>query len=455
MSETITIDITILTLLTLATSVGIVLLGAYVYVNSQRNQVYFWFQLLLVQLFVWNMAYFLGRFAPDPTIGWYLFVTETVVVAYMGGVVLCLARAYRGWSNSQSLVVNAAFFAAIFYMLVVITNPMHVQIVSEFTMEQIIYGPAYYYGLVLVLLCYCMAAYYFLNGVENPSIYWKNQITYVGNAGIILIGAAFVDAIGIVPMDANLPLIVLPCSLILVGIAVLKYQFLDILPFAMARALNFVEDGYLVFGVNGDLEDYSRGFFDRFIPINNCQTIDDVVDAFSAVMGNVVTLKNLRSSLSVVRDAYISGELVMNTPDGAHHFQYISKAINDPTGLKIATIITLHDITEVQQLHEKLDYQMVELIEARKRLEQHMATVQQLTMETERNRLMTEVHDTIGHSLSEVLAMLEKCDVMLADPASTHEEEINSLTEALDRSREGLAEIRAAVGRFKRMGVSQ
>jgi signal transduction histidine kinase len=91
-------------------------------------------------------------------------------------------------------------------------------------------------------------------------------------------------------------------------------------------------------------------------------------------------------------------------------------------------------------------------MQAKNRLEDHIASIHQLTIEQERNKLMSEVHDTLGHSMTEVLALLEKCDFILdQDQNLIQFEEV--LEETIERARKGLAEIRIAVTRFKKMGV--
>jgi signal transduction histidine kinase len=121
---------------------------------------------------------------------------------------------------------------------------------------------------------------------------------------------------------------------------------------------------------------------------------------------------------------------------------------------KIATIITLHDITEIQNLCEALENKKNELMFAKERLEEHMTSIQLLTIENERNKLMSEVHDTLGHSMTEILALLEKCDMVLNQKNNNDKTNAEAvIEEAIARAREGLSEIRRSVTKFKKMGV--
>ncbi len=444
---------TILTLTMFFSSIGIVVLGAYVHVNGQKNQVYRWFIANLVLLFLWNWSYMMRRYAPELTSLYSLHMLEAISIGFLGPAALGLARSYRGRNNRASWVIRTAFAGGILRAVYVATNPIHNRFFAELTMTSTKFGRAYYTSSIFILICILGAVYYFVRGIKNPSVYWKKQLSNVGGSAIILVIAGLVDILGVVQLDISLPFLVLPFSLILLGIAVMKYQFMDILPYTLSETVNFIDDGFMVFSNDGSLEDFNKRFFDRVTSVDECQNIDDVMNAFSQVMDNKVALNNLKYSLSVGKDNYISGELLLDIGQIHMHLQYITKAINDTTGMKIATIITFHDMSELQNLYEVLEERKSELMGAREKLEQHIETIQELTVETERNRLMAEVHDTLGHSMTEVLTLLEKCDMILSDETPDILEGTQVIEEALKQSRDSLAEIRAAVGRFRKRGV--
>lgn len=444
---------TILTITMLFSLIMIVVLGAYVHVNSQRTWLYRWFIARISLLFLWNWTYMLRRYAPDLTTIYVLLMFEVLAVCFIGPVTLCLARSYRGWSNKASWLVRSAFAGAFLLAVFVITNPLHHQLIVEITMTSIEFSDVYMLIALFVICCFIGSVYFFVVGVKRPSAYWKKQIANVGGSALVLALASLVEVLGLVSLDVSLVILAMPFSLIFLGIAVMKYQFMDILPYTLLESVNFIDDGFMVFSNDGSLEDFNERFFDRMTSFDKCKSIDEVMNAFGRVMSNKVTLNNLKESLNVRKDTYISGELLLNVNETKMHLQYITKAINDSSGMKIATIITFHDMSDLQSLYEVLEEQKIQLLDARERLEHHIETIQELTIETERNRLMAEVHDTLGHSMTEVLTLLEKCDMILGDPNPDTHGGSKVIEEALKQSRESLVEIRAAVGRFRKMGI--
>jgi signal transduction histidine kinase len=82
------------------------------------------------------------------------------------------------------------------------------------------------------------------------------------------------------------------------------------------------------------------------------------------------------------------------------------------------------------------------LREANARLVDHAATLEQLTISRERNRLARELHDTLAHTLSGVAVQLEAVKSLWdADPEQTHA----LLEQSLIATRSGLTETRRAL----------
>ena len=81
------------------------------------------------------------------------------------------------------------------------------------------------------------------------------------------------------------------------------------------------------------------------------------------------------------------------------------------------------------------------LIKYKKLMEQHVATVAELAVVTERNRFARDAHDTIGHTMSRIIALLEKCRNSVENTGAA----VKMLNEAADYAREGLQEIRRSI----------
>jgi signal transduction histidine kinase len=96
----------------------------------------------------------------------------------------------------------------------------------------------------------------------------------------------------------------------------------------------------------------------------------------------------------------------------------------------------------VAALAERERQQHAELEAAHQRLRRHTATVEQLAVSRERNRLARDLHDTLAHSLSALTVQLEALRVLMANDPKAAEEAVDELS-AL--ARRGLEDSRRAI----------
>ena len=96
----------------------------------------------------------------------------------------------------------------------------------------------------------------------------------------------------------------------------------------------------------------------------------------------------------------------------------------------------------VSILAQRERQQHAELEAAHQRLRRHAATVEQLAVSRERNRLARDLHDTLAHSLTALTVQLEALRTLMAhDPAVAQD----ALNEVSTLARNGLQESRQAI----------
>ncbi|MBC7958437.1 MAG: hypothetical protein H7X94_01095, partial [Vallitaleaceae bacterium] len=128
-------------------------------------------------------------------------------------------------------------------------------------------------------------------------------------------------------------------------------------------------------------------------------------------------------------------------------FTYTITAIHK-NNQKIAAMLTFRDVTEQTSLQYSIEGKNYELLEANQKLKEHMQNVKELTSEKERDTLMTEINDTFGHSMTEIIALLQLCTLLL----STEQEERaeKAISDTILRARAALEEMRQSVSKYKK-----
>jgi signal transduction histidine kinase len=96
----------------------------------------------------------------------------------------------------------------------------------------------------------------------------------------------------------------------------------------------------------------------------------------------------------------------------------------------------------VSVLAERERQQHAQLEVAHQRLRRHAATVEQLAISRERNRLARDLHDTLAHSLSALTVQLEALRILVVNDPDSVQEAVDDLSAM---ARRGLEESRQAI----------
>ena len=96
----------------------------------------------------------------------------------------------------------------------------------------------------------------------------------------------------------------------------------------------------------------------------------------------------------------------------------------------------------ISRIMQQLRRERQALQDANRKLEYHLATLEQLTVSRERNRVARELHDTLAHTLSGVAVQLEAVDSLWT---SDREQAHTLLQHSLRATRDGLSETRNAI----------
>jgi len=108
----------------------------------------------------------------------------------------------------------------------------------------------------------------------------------------------------------------------------------------------------------------------------------------------------------------------------------------------IGRIVSFNDITDYRTLLDQLNQKNNDLANANIQLKEYASTVEELTLIRERNRLARDVHDTLGHSMTLLIALLEVSVITCKRDTEQTEEK---LLDALKVSRDGLKELRRSI----------
>ena len=425
------------------------ILCVYIFVKSQNAKNSFFFIIGQILGISWNVLYIFELLAPTLNIRWFIIMLEYIPICFLGVVLFHFVYQYTQNQPMHPKVFFATFIPSIIGYLSVITNGFHYQFYEKVDMYANKFGIFTYYIILMTGVYFFLSALLFLIRRDMKEPIYRVQAVYYSIAILIPLIVHLLQVFGIIKSDFSITLLFLPFSMLILTILILKYQFLDIIPSAINRVIDNTIDGLLVVNNNGIIIDYNTRFFEEkfdMYDMKYIQTIQQFIERLQPYLVKSELFTELLHSLRLQSGKLSKGTLVM---DENIVIDYTAKPLSDYRNQKTATLITFFDMSDIYILYNELDSKNNELNAANKKLKRYLKMVEKLTVEEEINRIMTEIHDTLGHSMTELLALLEMIDMLIG---INDEDALETIYAAINKARNSLNEIRSAVRKYKKMG---
>jgi signal transduction histidine kinase len=447
------LDKTLIIAMLLFSAIVSIILCVYIIEKSRSGKIMHFFILGQLLTIIWSVFSIFELLALNVEIRWFIVCIQYFPLSYVGFAFLHFAYAY----TRHRMMKNPLFYFTLLLPTVgyiaALTNPLHYLFYSEFTLYGERFGPFCYLTLFTTVAYLLLGASCFLDKMYLKSISRKKQSMYFVIAMIVPVIAHLFLVTKIINFGFTITLLFIPFSVLLFIVAVFKYQFLDVLPIAINDTIESMYDGMIVINSQGKIMDYNTNFFKRIFGIgkmSQCETITDFYERIKFPIKNTEEFLSIISRVDHNVHSVLKGKLeITHINNETFTISVIVTPLMDRQYQKIATLITFFDISEVFKLYQTMELKNAELLDANNKLKSHIQSTQMLTTEVERNSLMADIHDTLGHSMMELLALLEVTDLILN---LGQENVIDTIEEAIDKARNSLREVREAVAKYKKMG---
>lgn len=329
----------------------------------------------------------------------------------------------------------------IFYVIYV-TNDYHNIIYYVDSSGYSIEKPYYYVHNVIVVLYLIAGAVILFRYCLKMFGYRTRQsaVFIVATAAIMILDSGILVLQMILDTIPKLVLWIMGAVNILVSsvflsVVTFKYRFLNIVT-AFRKIVESMREGIFFVDSFNRIIYYNSSFIKMFSRNNQIQEDDDV-DVFVQILkSSLISNEDSEEILHAISNEIsceVCGELAVNM-DGVRHYAVNVKPTFNGTKHPVGRVVSFSDITEYKSL-------TMELTEKNMRLREHQSMVEELAITKERNRFARDAHDTIGHTMTKLITILEVCRAISKDDAMVSEK----LDQALEISRNGLNEIRTTI----------
>ncbi|HEX3028760.1 MAG TPA: histidine kinase N-terminal 7TM domain-containing protein [Clostridia bacterium] len=238
-------------------------------------------------------------------------------------------------------------------------------------------------------------------------------------------------------------------SLVFFCIGAIKYRFLNILPVALPKIIQNVNEGILVVDYEGSISFCNhalKAILKDICRVNPGMKAYEVSGLLSEYARCDEGGKKIIEAIGKGGFKGLKGEIELGNKQFQLYYQPLFQGTEH-----IGWVISFFDISEHKVLLGELNDKNKMLSDAYEKLLEHAKVVSELAVSRERNRIAMEIHDSQGHCLSLIIALLQVGKLTLESDTEVTKEKINN---TLEVARNGLSELRNTVSSFMSVKLS-
>ncbi|HEX3046699.1 MAG TPA: histidine kinase N-terminal 7TM domain-containing protein, partial [Bacillota bacterium] len=344
--------------------------------------------------------------------------------------------------------------------LLLLTDPLHHWFFYTFELSRRVHGPGFWIHSVIATLYQAAISFYMVKflaqNYSQVNSYQRKQTLIIITSNVISILAVAIQTFLNSQFSWEITSVGIEGSSLL-GIWATHYRFFNITPLALRPIAENMKEAIIVVDNHNEINSFNERFRALFLPWSGIRKSDPVEALVRNLETRMVRTAEVGEVLGAIRNRdadSVSGELTMLEPEKRSFMVHI-QPIKSNQDL-IGRVISFNEISDYKNLLEDYDRKNMELMtlnqelvamnadimNATERLQEYAATVEELAIAKERNRLARDVHDTLGHTMTLVLTALEvgqlSCD---KDPGTAKK----YLAEAIQITRQGITELRTSI----------
>jgi len=393
-------------------------------------------------VFIWSFGQVLEEMSHDYEIKWFFIRVEYFSICFIGlsWIIFCFLFTGNRKFLKKKFVIPLALLSVFNYM-VVLTNERHqlFKMMNDLRSRELFFWIIVIITYVYVVLGVIVLVKYFINQLGNT----RKLIIMLIIAVLIPATSNFLYISNVLGLKYDITSTSFSLALLMLAVATFKYSFLDVMPIARKKIIENMTDSVVVVNRANRIIDWNSSFAINFFKdrqLVNSSNIEVLIERFKELSadrlneGFINMIKNNKCSNA-------SGELTLEG-DPRRTFNVTVQPLTDKSGQILARIFTLNDITEYKNLMNELNDKNHELVAMNDELSKYAQTVEELAVARERNRIAHDVHDTLGHTMTLLISILEVANITCRSDTETTGEKIK---EAVKTTREGLKELRRSI----------
>jgi diguanylate cyclase (GGDEF)-like protein len=347
---------------------------------KNKQAVHFMFIFTILCILIWNINISIV----------YLFfqneMNEHLGMVYLGFCLLppfFLQTAYFFAHSDKYFRLNhqiGIFFIPLLTLILAFTNTNHnlLMINQAFVLKFNKYGPYFLVHSLYSYGCIVLALYYFIRFAIESSGFFSKQATFVMVGSVIPLVINFLGTVKFIDTSQFDLSSSFSFTIFFYWLAIIKYDFLNIMPIALQQVVNHISDGLLVLNKDYLLIDFNITIENMFSGILTLKKKEDIFKLAQKINLSEVNFRALlRQVENEKRTISIEKEIRVNDFD--KYFNIDLTPIYSKQRY-IGTTVLFKDITEHKQNIGTLESKNKELDEANAELQAQNGKIQELNI---------------------------------------------------------------------------
>lgn len=381
-------------ILLLASSSLALFIFAFFYLRGKKTRLLYCHLACHTLVFIWLTGQLLETFVPDLQSKWVIVCFEYAAICFLGLAWLILSLDYTGHLETRKWkFINLLVILQVILYALMITNEWHHLFFQEFRYEYRVYGILFWLNVGTSYIYNVTGSALLIGSCLNKADCEKKQAVLLVASGMIPLVANGLYVFRIVDPGFDITPMSFFLSLLLLSFATFRYKLLNLMPIALRRVFDTLDEAVIVIDKEGIIAESNRLFKEMFQ--NYC--VDEAYHDLKGVLGvlnksrdtenggNTRVLEALAGNKTVVNE-----EMYLTLPE-KRCLRVNSTPVLEQ-GYYVGRLITFADFTTYRNLLDELKEKNVQL-------QEYACMVEKLAVMRERGRITRELHDTLAYAV--------------------------------------------------------
>lgn len=321
---------------------------------KKKKQIHYAVMIMAIAAAIWNLgALFYKMFPNDPMM---LMIGEKLY--FIGIIILPITVLFTGLLFAKTQIsftwkIYLIFITPIISIIMLFTNQYHHLFFSNYSLipaEQL-FGIYFYIHILYSYTCIIIGLIYLLKfTLKNFGFYSKQSSLIIFGILFALIADSF-STFKLFSWSSAVENISFAVTIICFILAIVKFDFLNIIPIALENAMDLISDNYIVINKELEIINFNKTFRGNFPGVNRKDGISDLIIKGNIFLVEESLLERFETSISAKEKTSFE---IQREISGKKFFYDVDITPLFQKNNYIGTIILLKDITNIKNNMEQI-----------------------------------------------------------------------------------------------------